>query len=552
MRALLVQGRSASTYWNYEFALEYIGKAAALPPLGLATVAALLPPSWELRLADLNVRPLADEELDWADCVLVSGMLVQADSMREVLARARRRGKRTVVGGPAASSTPDAFADADHLFLGEAEGRIDLLVSSLEAGAGGAPRLLSPADRDRPDLVESPVPRFDLLELGRYASLSVQYSRGCPFLCEFCDIIELFGRVPRVKSPQQVVAELEALHRAGGRGSLFFVDDNFIGNRREVAKLLPVVEAWQDAHGRPFDIVTEASLDLAGDPKLVQAMVAAGFSAVFLGIETPSETSLAAAGKKQNLRIPPAEAVARLTAAGMEVLAGFIIGFDTDGPDIFDRQIEFIADLPIPRAMVGLLNAAPGTALWRRLEREGRLRGAGNGDQFQRPNFTPALDEATLLAGYRRVLAEVYSDEAYYRRCRLHLEQSRFPPAPARPGALPSLLRVVLGIGLRGPRRRLFWDLVARALRRGPRALVRAVSFAVLGEHLIRYTHEVVLPRLDRALAEVTSANRAAPPSPGVPAVPAPGAAAGLPAGLAATTPAPRPAHPVAAASATP
>jgi radical SAM superfamily enzyme YgiQ (UPF0313 family) len=520
MRALLVQGRSEPTYWSYDFSLRFIAKDAALPPLGLATLAALLPPAWELRLVDLNVRPLGDAQLDWADVVLVSGMMVQAGSMQEVVARARRRGRRTVVGGPAATSTPELFAEADHVFRGEAEGRLEALVAALESGAPGAPHVLSPPELERPAMRDSPVPRFDLLELRRYASLSVQYSRGCPFLCEFCDIVELFGRVPRVKSPDQVVAELDALYRAGGRGSLFFVDDNFIGNRREVARLLPRVAAWQEANGRPFDLYTEASIDLAGEPKLVEGMVAAGFSAVFLGIETPSTESLAAAGKRQNLRIDAATAVGRLTSAGLEVFSGFIIGFDTDGPDIFDRQIDFICELPIPRAMVGLLNAAPGTALWRRLEREGRLRHAGNGDQFQRPNFEPVLDEATLLAGYRRVLATIYSDEAYYHRCELHLRQAFFPPTPARQGGLRSLLRAVMGIGLRGPRRRHFWKLAARSALQGPRAFVRAISLAVLGEHLIRYTREVVLPRIDHALAELdalarpSSRTALAPPDP--------------------------------------
>jgi radical SAM superfamily enzyme YgiQ (UPF0313 family) len=513
MRVLLVQGRSAPTYWSYDFSLRFIAKDAALPPLGLVTVAALLPDSWELRLVDLNVRPLADREIAWADVVFVSGMLVQAGSMREVLQRARRLGRPTVVGGPAATTAPETFPEADHVFCGEAEGRVDLLIARMESGLADAPRLLSPEARERPAMSQTRVPRFDLLQLDRYASLSVQYSRGCPFHCEFCDIIELFGRVPRVKSPEQVVAELDALYRAGGRGSLFFVDDNFIGNRREVARLLPAVKAWQDAHGRPFDLYTEASIDLAAEPALVEAMVAAGFSAVFLGIETPSTEALAATGKRQNLKVDAATAVAQLTEAGIEVFSGFIIGFDTDGPDIFDRQIEFISRLPVPRAMVGLLNAAPGTALWRRLEREGRLRHAGTGDQFQRPNFEPVLDEATLLAGYRRVIDTIYSDEAYYDRCERHLRQTRFLPSPRRSGGVASLLRAMVGIGLRGSRRRLFWSLAARSALRGYEPFVRAMTLAVLGEHLIRYTREVVIPRIDEALEQLSreSVSSAAP-----------------------------------------
>jgi radical SAM superfamily enzyme YgiQ (UPF0313 family) len=389
------------------------------------------------------------------------------------------------------------------VFVGEAEGRLELLVPALERPGPAAPRVLSPPDGRRPDLRLSPVPRFDLLDLGRYASLSVQASRGCPFQCEFCDIIEVFGRVPRLKTPDQMLAELEELRRLGARGSLFFVDDNFIGNRREVAKLLPRLAAWQDAHGRPFDLYTEASLDLAGEPELVDAMVAAGFSAVFVGIETPSAEALVSAGKRQNLRLDPAEAVARLTAAGLEVFAGFILGFDTDGADIFDRHIDLVSRLPMPRAMIGLLAALPGTALWRRLEHEGRLRETASGDQFGRPNFVTALPEAMLLAGYRRVLATLYSTEGYYARCHRYLDDVRFPAGGLRRGWLGPLLRAVWRIGVLGPRRKQYWQLVAHGLRRGAPGLAQAVLLAVLGEHLIRYTQEVVLPRIDRALASI-------------------------------------------------
>ncbi len=506
MRALLVQAESPPTYWGYQYSLPYIRKSATLPPLGLATLAALLPESWELRIHDLNVKPLSDEAIQWADAVLVSGMLVQSDSMREALARARRLGKRAVAGGPGPTTSPDAYPEAHHVFLGEAETRLSTLVRALESPRQPAPRVLSPAGEGRPDVTLSPLPRFDLVDLSRYATLAIQVSRGCPFNCEFCDIIEVFGRVPRVKTADQVVAELERLRALGGRGPLFLVDDNFIGNRKAVARILPRIAAWQREHGRPFDLVTEASLDLAGEPQLVASMIDAGFSAVFMGIETPSTEALLETGKKQNLRMDQGEAVERLTRAGLEVFAGFIVGFDSDDERIFDRQREFIDGLPIARAMVGILSALPGTALWRRLEREGRLRRDATGDQFGRPNFAPAMDEATLLRGYRRLLAELYEPSAYYARCARFVSETRMLPSPLRPGSMAALARAIWGIGIAGPRRRHFWKLVLGSLRRGLGGIPRAVTLAVLGEHMVRYTQEVVLPRIDRTLAELPSA----------------------------------------------
>lgn len=523
MRALLVQSRSPRTYWSFEHSLPFIGKAATMPPLGLATLAAHLPDRWELRLRDLEVGPLDDADLLWADAVLVSGMLVQAPSMREVVLRARALGRRTVVGGAGPSSAPERFPEADHVFRGEAEGRLDLLVRALAGDVPAAPRDLSPEGDGRPDLSLARVPRFDLVDLSRYANASLQYSRGCPFHCEFCDIVELFGRVPRVKTPEQVVAELDDLHGRGARGALFFVDDNFVGNRREVARLLPVLRAWQERHGFPFQLCTEASLDLAGAPELVSAMVAAGFQEVFVGIETPSAAALAETGKRQNLRVPAARAVEELTRAGLEVFAGFIVGFDSEGPDIFDRQLELISGLPIPRAMAGVLMALPGTRLWRRLEAEGRLREESAGDNCARPNFVPAMDERELLSGYRRLVEALYAPAAFYARCALVIDQlpvraRAVADAGADEGALAALGRVAWGIGVRSPRRRLFWRLVAHALRRGAGAVPRALALAVIGESLIPYTREVVLPRIDRALAELGA--RASTPVAGVAAVP--------------------------------
>jgi radical SAM superfamily enzyme YgiQ (UPF0313 family) len=502
MRALLVQAATPLSYWGYQHSLPFIKKGATLPPLGLATLAAHLPEAWELRLRDLHLAPLDDADLRWADAVLVSGMLVQAPSIRDVLTRARGLGKATVLGGPAATTSPDAFPEATWVFRGEAEGRLDRLVQALERPGSVADRVVSPPGLDRPDLALARVPRFDLCALDRYATFAIQVSRGCPFSCEFCDIIEIFGRAPRVKSAAQVLAELEELRQLGARGPLFVVDDNFIGNRRAAGALLPELARWQREHEHPFELLTEASLDLAAEPALLAAMVDAGFTAVFVGIETPNPASLAETGKKQNLRLDPAEAVGVITRAGLEVFAGFIVGFDCDGPDIFDRQIAFISSLPIPRAMVGILTALPGTALWRRLEGERRLRGVSAGDVFGRPNFAPAMGERALVAGYRRLLAALFTAEAYFRRCARHLEEVPLTAVPLRPGAVTTFLRALWRLGVVGSRRRYFWRLLATGVRRaGLLAIPRAVTLAILGEHLIRYTEEEVLPRLDRALA---------------------------------------------------
>ena len=503
MRALLVYPEIPATFWGYQRSLAVIRKRASLPPLGLVTLAALLPSEWEIRLADCNVAPLRDAELGWADAVLVSGMLLQAPGMLAVVARARAMGRIVIVGGPAATTAPELFGAADIVFSGEAEGRIGELLQALAAGGSGGVTLPPPGGY--PDLARAPVPRFDLLDRAAYASMSVQFSRGCPYSCEFCDVIEIFGRTPCVKPPAQVLAELDALLALGWRGSLFFVDDNFVGNRRAVRLLLPEIERWQRAHGFPFDLFTEASIDLAADAGLVAAMVRAGFSAVFVGIESPSRAALEHAGKRHNLRVDPAAAVMTLTRAGLEVMAGLIVGFDTDDAEIFERQCAFVSSLPMPIAMVGLLNAPPGTALWRRLEREGRLRSHGCGDQFCRPNFSPVLDEAILLRGYADLLRRLFAPAAYYARCAALLDALGGAPRVAR-GALAdalALVRAVVRVGMLGRHRRQFWRLVRRGLRRGFAGLRKAVVLAVKGEHMIGYPASDVVPRIARALEEI-------------------------------------------------
>jgi radical SAM superfamily enzyme YgiQ (UPF0313 family) len=505
MRVLLVHAEFPVTYWGFQYSLPLIGKRAALPPLGLVSLAALLPASWELRLVDVNVGSLTDEAILWADAVLVGGMLVQAASIRDIVSRANRMGRLTIVGGPACTTSPELFREANHVFIGEAEGRLESLVAAVER-RGTAPHMLVSMPKERPDLASVPVPRFELLDMPAYRSMSVQYSRGCPYSCEFCDIVEIFGRVPRVKSVAQVLAELDRLYHLGYRGQLFFVDDNFIGNKKAVRTLLPELARWQRERGRPFSLYTEASVNLASDPALLRAMVDAGFESVFLGLETPSPEALLAAKKRQNVGVDLAAAVDIITRAGLEVMGGFIVGFDTDDAATFNLQWEFIRHTPVPLAMVGLLTALPGTDLWRRLGREGRLLRSASGDQFGRPNFTSRMGDALLLDGYAGLMRDLYSPEGYFSRVELLVDRigRRAESRPLSWSDAVIALRAVVSLGMMGERRAWFWRLVRRALRRGPGMVRTAIAHAIMAEHMIRYTAEHVLPRLREAAATAT------------------------------------------------
>ena len=386
MNALLVYPEWPDTYWSFKHALPFEGKRSAYPPLGLLTMASLLPGHWKKRLIDTNVKPLTDSDLRWADVAMLSGMLVHRREILDILARCRARGLRTVVGGPITSSVQELPLAADHVVVGEAEDLMPELVADLEAGAA---KPLYQA-HSLPDMSKTPLPDLDLVSLKPYSAIGIQYSRGCPFNCEFCDIIEIYGRRPRTKSPAQIVAELELLQERKWRGSVFLVDDNFIGNKKKVKELLPVLADWNCQHGRPFTFFTEASLNLADDSELLEMMKAAGFIRVFLGIETPVEASLKEAQKLQNTRRSLLESVQHIQNYGIEVMAGFIVGFDNDPEDVFDRQVEFIDKSAIPLAMVGLLQALPGTQLYRRLVKEGRLVTEGSGDNMEtRLNFIP-------------------------------------------------------------------------------------------------------------------------------------------------------------------
>ena len=484
MNVLMVYPEFPDTFWSFKHALPFEGKRSAFPPLGLLTVSALLPPHWPRRIVDLNLRRLKDSDLDWADVVFLSGMIVQGPSMKEQIARCKRRGLRTVVGGPIASARDAAIAEADTIVEGEAEEVIALLAADLERGDVKpyytASRL--------PDLALTPPPDLRLAALQRYSSMTVQFSRGCPFTCEFCDIIEIYGRRPRTKSPEQVCAELDQLYRLGWRGTVFIVDDNFIGNKKSVKALLPRLVAWMRDHKFPFSLYTEASLNLAEDEELVRMMREAHFTRVFMGIETPVVESLKETTKFQNLRKDLLSSVRLIQSYGIEVMAGFIVGFDHDPPDVFDRQIQFIREAAIPLSMVGLLTALPNTQLWRRLKAEGRLlkESLGNNTLFDL-NFIPKMDTQQLLDGYRRILQTIYNPPEYFQRASEFLSQ--LGAAARTPIVFSDLMAVARSLwrqGLRSNYRKEYWKFIAQAVARHRPHFHQAMTLAIMGHHFFQ------------------------------------------------------------------
>jgi radical SAM superfamily enzyme YgiQ (UPF0313 family) len=489
MNALLIYPEFPETFWSFKHALKFLGKRAAQPPLGLMTVAALLPSSWKKRLVDTNVERLRDRDLDWADVVLLSGMHIQRESLVAIVEQCRARGLRTVVGGPIASSVPAPELKADHVVIGEAETLIAGLAQDLELGV--AKPVYQAAER--PALGASPLPDLSLIKMHRYSTMAVQYSRGCPFNCEFCDIIEIYGRRPRTKAVAQVLAELDHLRAAGWRETVFIVDDNFIGNKARAKELCVALAEWRSQYRTSFEFNTEASLNLADDPELMQLMKDAGFVSVFLGIETPDEPGLIASNKLQNTRRSLLDSVATIQSYGMQVMGGFILGFDTDGDDIFDRMVEFIQNSGIPVAMVGLLQAMPGTQLFRRLHREGRILDAGYGDNTGGSlNFLPRMDSAKLVEGYRSVLKRIYSCEAYYDRVRLFL--SRTQPRPGKHrlrnrqrwitrGNARAFVTSIVRQGVLGRQRWSYWKFLMTVATRYRHCVGAAMTLAVMGYH---------------------------------------------------------------------
>jgi radical SAM superfamily enzyme YgiQ (UPF0313 family) len=482
MKVLLVYPRHPDTFWSFKHVLRFLGKRSAFPPLGLLTVAAMLPRDWSLKLVDANVEPLEDADLDWADWVLLSGMIVHRDSAREIARRAAGRGKPVIAGGPLFTTGHEGFPEIAHFVLGEAEGAIEALVADMLAGA------VKPVYRAAgfPDLRGSPVPRWDLIEPRRYVTMPVQFSRGCPFDCEFCDIVAMYGRKARTKAPQQVIAELEALSRAGWRDMVFIVDDNFIGHKPRVRELLAALIRWRERSGAQIGFLTEASVNLADDGALMEAMVRAGFRKVFVGLETPVPESLEECAKTQNRGRDLVEAVRAMQAAGLEVMGGFIVGFDSDPLDVFRRQFEFIQRAGVVTAMVGLLSALPQTRLHARLAREGRILADSLGDNTAAVlNFVPRLDRRQLHDGYRELMRSLYAPRNYYRRVRAFLATWRPRGPRLRLGwhDVRAFLQSLWMLGVRERGRLGYWRLLIGTLLVRPRMLRAAMELAIMGHH---------------------------------------------------------------------
>jgi radical SAM superfamily enzyme YgiQ (UPF0313 family) len=492
MKVLLIYPKFPDTFWSFSYALRFIGKKAAFPPLGLLTVAAMLPEQFQKRLVDVNVDRLTDDDLSWADMVFIGGMAVQRDSAKKIIARCKQSGLKVIAGGPLFTAEPDEFGEVDHLVLGEAELTLPPFLEDLK---NGRPKKIYRASGFC-DLHQTPFPSWDLISIKKYASMSIQFSRGCPFNCEFCNVTALFGRRSRLKTPQQIISELDRIYASGWRGSIFFVDDNFIGNKQYLkTHLLPALIEWrQDKKGCVF--FTEASINLADDPELLDMMVMAGFDSVFIGIESPDEASLTECHKTQNKNRDLLESVAIIHHSGLQVMGGFIVGFDNDTPSIFQRQIDFIQKSGIVTAMVGMLQAPPGTRLFDRLQRESRVVNTFSGDNVDgTTNIIPRMGIDRLLDGYRSIMKQIYSPQNYYRRVRTLLKELKAPEIyqPINIQRFLSFFRSAFRLGVLGKERFHYWRLMLWTLLRKPRLVPLALTLAIYGHHYRRICEIYIL-----------------------------------------------------------
>jgi radical SAM superfamily enzyme YgiQ (UPF0313 family) len=492
MNILMIYPRYPVTFWSFKYALKYVSKKAAFPPLGLLTVAAILPEDWNIRLVDLNICKLRDRDLQWADYVMISAMLVQKESVSEILKQCTRLGKKIIAGGPLFNASVEEYLPfIDHLILNEAEFTLPEFLKDLEKGN---PKKVYHSS-DFPSLSLTPIPRWNLIDVRNYSSLMVQYSRGCPYDCEFCNITAIYGRRPRLKGIDQFLRELQSIYDRGWRGSLFIVDDNFIGNRIAIKKMLPHVIEWMKNHDYPFEFFTEASINIVDDEKLVHLMVEAGFKQVFIGLETPNEESLKECSKNHNCNRDLITAIKKLQTSGLAVFGGYIVGFDSDDEDIFDRQIKFIQESGVVTAMVGLLSALPNTRLWHRLKNDNRLEAVASGDNTDGSiNFIPKMDSAKLIDGYRRIIKTIYSPKYYYQRICQFLRYYN-PDGKRKVGSdrIMAFLRSILYIGIlgNGITQMYYWRLFIKALIFYRRSFKEVITLMIYGEHFRKVAKKI-------------------------------------------------------------
>ncbi len=482
MNILLVYPEFPDTFWSFKHALRFIHKRASSPPLGLVTVAAMLPQNWVKRLVDMNIESLKEADLRWADLVFVSAMVVQRKSTTEVIHRAKQAGKTVVAGGPIFLGEMEAFPEVDHFVLNEGEITLPQFLSDWEAGC---PQRVY-ATSDYADITSSPVPAWELVKRKYYDSLSIQFSRGCPYNCDFCNITAMLGHRPRTKSARQIIAELDMMYALGWRRNIFFVDDNFIGNRKQLKEeILPALIEWRKGK-TGCNFITEASINLADDPQLMQMMTEAGFTSIFVGIETPDETSLKECNKNQNLKRNLVDSVHTLQRNGLQVMGGFIVGFDNDTPTIFQRQLEFIQKSGIVTAMVGMLQAPYGTRLYQRMEGEGRIVHEMTGDNADgSTNIIPKMGADILRSGYKLLLNEIYGPRLFYERIKTFLANYNPPSAPVNIHIeeVAAFFRSLWRLGIVGKERKEFWQLIAWTLAKYPRKFALAITFAIYGYH---------------------------------------------------------------------
>lgn len=481
MKILLLYPQYPETFWSLKYSLSFVGKKASIPPLGLLTIASLLPQNWETKLIDLNVEKLSEKDIIWADYIFISAMITQKESTKQIIHKCKEHNKKIVAGGPLFTSLPEEFPEVDHLVLDEGEVTLPQFLKDLE----NSQTQKYYRSEIKPDLSKSPIPKWDLIKQKYYMKMAIQCSRGCPYDCEFCDVVKLNGKIPRTKTPLQVIKELEALHQTGWKGSIFFVDDNFIGDKNKTKKILKGISRWKRLRKSNFTFMTQVSLNISEDQELMNLMKKAGFNSVFIGLETPSEESLAECGKFQNKGRDLISSVLTLYKNGFEVSAGFIVGFDSDDETIFKRQIEFIQNTGVVVAMIGMLQALPGTRLYKRLKKENRLLGSGSGNNTDfSTNFIPQLPISILQEGYKNIVSTIYSPKEYYGRVLTFIKNYNHSISDkVGLNEIIAFVKSIYIVGIFDSSRIYYWKLFFISLFKYPKAFQKVITMSIYYAH---------------------------------------------------------------------